>query len=171
MVFSVKRPVLPCSGEGAAPLAAWLSCERKKRDCESHAFADLTFLRTPGEPEIAFPVLPAALVVRDTFRFRGTGLAGGKGQHHQGNNVGQHIVHLTGNIQRRQEVKAHIYIGQRPEQAEQQRRQRDADGFPLTEDHNRQGQEAEAGHTVLKPPLGYAGGDEHFTRRTRAAWI
>ncbi|CAN4040120.1 TetR/AcrR family transcriptional regulator C-terminal domain-containing protein, partial [Dysosmobacter welbionis] len=50
---------------------------------------------------------------------------------------------------------------QGPEEAEQQRRQGDAGGLPLAEDHHRQGQEAETGHAVFKLPLADARDDIH----------
>ena len=56
-----------------------------------------------------------------------------------------------------QEIEAEIDIGQSAEAAEQQRRQRNAGGLPLTKDHDRQRKEAEAGHAGFKTPLADAG--------------
>ena len=69
--------------------------------------------------------LSLSLIVGDALRLGGVGAFGCECQHDQGNDVRQHIVHSAGNVQRLQEGKAGIDIAQRPEEAEQQRRQRD----------------------------------------------
>ena len=101
------------------------------------------------------------LVVGDALRLGGTGALGGERQHDERDDIRHHVVHRTGNVHRREEAKAHVDIRKRAEQAEEERRERDALGLPLTEDHDREGQEAEACHAVLKAPFGNAGGDEH----------
>ena len=125
----------------------------QKRDGCAVSFSCLQFFRGCAS------ALP--LVVGDTLRLGGAGLLGCERQHHQRDDVGHHVVHRAGDVHGLQEVEAGIHIGQRPEQAEQQGRQRDAGGLPLAEDHNGQRQEAEAGHAVFEPPLGHAGGDEY----------
>ena len=59
----------------------------------------------------------------------GTGLLRCEGQHHQGDDIGQHVIHGAGQVQIAQQVEAAVHIAQGPEEAEQQRRQGDAGGF------------------------------------------
>ena len=90
-------------------------------------------------------MLSLSLVVGNTFRLGCAGLPGCEGQHHQRDDVGHHVIHAAGDVQRLQEVEAGVNIGQGAEQAEQQGSQRDAGGLPLAEDHDGQCQEAKAG--------------------------
>ena len=53
----------------------------------------------------------ASLVVGDALCLGGLGIFGGKDQHHQGDDIRQHIVHRSGNVQISQEVKGHVHIG------------------------------------------------------------
>ena len=109
--------------------------------------------------------LPLALVVGNALRLGGAGLLRCEGQHHQGDDIGQHVIHGAGQVQIAQQVEAAVHIAQGPEEAEQQRRQGDAGGLPLAEDHHRQGQEAETGHAVFKLPLADARDDIHNAAR------
>ena len=96
---------------------------------------------------------PLALVVGNALRLGGPGLLGGEGQHDQGDEVGQHPVEVGADGDLRQQihpvaVEVDGGIGGRHalEQAEQQGRPRDVQRLPVAEDHDGQGQEAEAGH-------------------------
>ena len=80
-------------------------------------------------------------------------------QYDQRDQVGHHVVDGSGDLEGCQEGEAAVDVGQRTEESEQKRCSRDVDGFPLTEDHNGQSQEAEACDAGLKLPLGNAGGD------------
>ena len=69
--------------------------------------------------------LPLALVVGNALRLGGTGLLRCEGQHHQRDDIGQHVIHGAGQVQIAQQVEAAVHIAQGPEEAEQQRRQGD----------------------------------------------
>ena len=56
--------------------------------------------------------LSTSLVVGDAFCLGSAGALGGKGQNHEGDQVGQHVVDQAGNVQRQQEVKAGVHIAQ-----------------------------------------------------------
>ena len=99
------------------------------------------------------PALPLALVVGDALRLGGPGLLGGEGQNHQGDQIGQHPVDMGADAQLGQEeypvavdIDAGVGGGDALEQAEEQGRAGDVQGLPVAEDHDGQGQEAEAGH-------------------------
>lgn len=61
--------------------------------------------------------LSAAFIVGDTFRLRGMNPLAGQCQHHQRNDVGQHVVHRARQVQLLQQVKAHVHVAQAAEQA------------------------------------------------------
>ena len=109
---------------------------------------------------------PSALVVRNTFRFRCPGVLGGQCQDDQGDQVGHHVVDGTRDLKGCQEGESAVYVGQRAEETEQEGCSRDVQGLPLTEDHNGQGQEAEACDAGLKLPLGDACGDVDDSAQT-----
>ena len=96
---------------------------------------------------------PSALVVRNTFRFRCPGVLGGKCQDDQGDQVGHHVVDGARDLEGCQEGESAVYVGQRAEESEQEGCSRDVQRFPLAEDHNGQGQEAEACDAGLKCPV------------------
>ena len=108
---------------------------------------------------LCFAILSTSLIVGNTFCLGRPGLLGGEGQNHQGYDIGQHIVHHTGDIHRCQEIKTGVYIAQSTAEAEQQGSQSDLQGMPGSEDHNSQSKEAKAGHTVFKLPDADTGGD------------
>ena len=102
-------------------------------------FSDFTVLRPPGIAVgtlFAKYVLSLSLVVGDTLRLGRAGLLGCEGQHHQGDDVGHHIIYGAGDIHGLQELEPGIHVGQRPEHTEQQRRQGNAGGLPLAEDRS-----------------------------------
>lgn len=104
--------------------------------------------------------LTHTLVVGDTLGLRRAGILGREGKHDKRNDVRQHIVQRARQVHRLEEAEARVDVAERTEEAEQQRGQRDALRLPLAEDHNGEGQEAEARHAVFEPPLRNACGDE-----------
>ena len=54
----------------------------------------------------------ASLVVWDALRLGSAGVFAGQGQHHQGDDVGQHVVHIAGQIQAVEQVEAGVHIAQ-----------------------------------------------------------
>ena len=107
--------------------------------------------------------LPHTLVVGDTLGLRRAGILGRKGKHDKRNDVRQHVVQRARQVHRLEEAEARVNVAERTEEAEQQRGQRDALRLPLAEDHNGEGQEAEARHAVFEPPLRNARGNEDDT--------
>ena len=105
--------------------------------------------------------LPRPFIVGNALRLGRAGIFRGQDQHDQGEDIGQHVVHVAGQVQPLQEIKARVYIAQRAEEAKQQRRQGDADGLPLAEDHHRQRQGPKAGHGVVKIPCARARWNVH----------
>ena len=97
--------------------------------------------------------LSGALIVWNSFCFRRSGILRENDQDDQRNDIGHHIIDGAGQIQLLKERETGIDIAQAPEQTEQQRCQRDAEGFPCAEDHDRQRKESKAGHAVFKLPL------------------
>ena len=87
--------------------------------------------------------LSAALVVGNALCLGRSGLLGGEDQNHHGCDKGHHIVDLLAPVERRQE-RGIRNIGQRLKHRKEQCRTGDLQWLPLTEDHNRQGQEAHA---------------------------
>ena len=100
------------------------------------------------------------LIVGDALSLRGSGLFGREGQNDEGDEVGQHVVNNAGHVELEQEVKAGVDIAQSAEEAEQDRSQCDLHRTPAAEDHDGEGQEAEARDAVFKLPDTDAGRDE-----------
>ena len=103
----------------------------------------------------------AALVVGNAFGLGGPGLLGGESQHRQGHQVRQHPVQVRADSQLRQQVHPvavdvdrAVGCGNALEQTEQQGCSGDVQGFPVAEDHNRQGQEAKARHIAVGGAVG-----------------
>ena len=115
-------------------------------------------IKKEGCPQAAlfFDASALSLIIWDALRFGRSGVLGRERQNDQGDDVGQHIVHRTWDIQRNEEREAEVHVRQRAERAEEQRRQRDARRLPLAENHDRQREEAETGDAVFKLPLGHA---------------
>ena len=101
-----------------------------------------------------------AFIVGDALSLRGSGLLGREGQNDEGDEVGQHVVNNAGQVELEQEVKAGVDIAQSAEEAEQDRSQCDLHRTPAAEDHDGEGQEAEARDAVFKLPDTDAGRDE-----------
>ena len=100
--------------------------------------------------------LAAALVVGDALGLGRAGLFGGEGQDDQGDEIGQHPVHMGADPDLDQRevpvgVDVQAGVGRRDalEQAEQQRTQRDIERLPVAEDHDREGQEAKPRHVAV----------------------
>ena len=105
--------------------------------------------------------LPLTLVVRNTLCLRCPGLLGCEGQHHQGDDIRQHPIHMGTDADFCQpvhtvpiDVQAGIGCGDALEQAKEQGCSGDVQRFPVAEDHNRQRQEAEAGHIAVGAAVG-----------------
>ena len=50
------------------------------------------------DPVFCCVVLSASLVIRDALCLRGSGVLGGEGQDHEGDDVGQHVVNTGGDV-------------------------------------------------------------------------
>ena len=110
--------------------------------------------------------LSAALVVGNALCLGCSGLLGGEDQNHHGCNKGHHIVDLLAPVERRQE-RGIRNVGQRLKHRKEQCRTGDLQWLPLTEDHNRQGQEAHACNAHLEIPGGNGG--DNIGKATDAA--
>ena len=105
--------------------------------------------------------LPLALVVGHALSLGCPGLFGGKRQHDQRDEIGQHPVEMGADADLRQEIHAvavDVDAGVRGrhalEEAEQQRGSCDVQRLPVAEDHNGQRQEAEARHIAVGRAVG-----------------
>ena len=112
-------------------------------------------------PILHLKYLSLSLVVGDALCLGGAGLLGGEGQHHQRDDIRQHPVNMGADADLRQpvhavavDVQAGVGRGNALEQAEQQRCSGDIQRLPVTEDHNRQRQEAEACHVAVGGAVG-----------------
>ena len=110
------------------------------------------------------------LIVGDALSLRGSGLLGREGQNDEGDEVGQHVVNNAGHVELEQEVKAGVDIAQSAEEAEQDRSQCDLHRTPAAEDHDGEGQEAEARDAVFKLPDTDAGRDESDAAEAAEPW-
>ena len=95
--------------------------------------------------------LSLCLVVGYALGLGGAGALGGEGQDDEGDEVGQHAVEVGADAQLgEQEHAVAVYVdarvgrGDALEEAEEQRAARDVQRLPVAEDHDREGQEAEA---------------------------
>ena len=147
-----RRRTLPFRTKAAAPIRVLLLSIANMTDVLFGGFVPLVKIGPEG--------LSLSLVVGHALRFRRPGLLGRKGQDDQGDDVGQHIVHAAGKVQRLPGKSKPVYTLPR---ARNRPKTRAASamrvGFHWPKIITASARKPEAGHAVFKLPLADAGGD------------